>query len=236
MQAADRLSFLETNIDLFLGFVRSGRFSVGRRANEVPRILSTHPGARGQERSHCRSTSMRPRGSKRWSRCRPARPLTDGSSTRPPNRSHPCSRFGTSARGVSLTRLACWRSTAGRPRPCGRHRPARPAAARSRPAFRRPRRQGTPGTAKRRDRRRSGAAHRSVSGDDGCHRGSPRAPALSGAGRGRQRRRLRADQESRDARRKHLQRLAGSRHCARAARVWGAREPDRTLWRAADPA
>jgi hypothetical protein len=28
VQAADRLSFLETNIDLFLGFVRSGRFSV----------------------------------------------------------------------------------------------------------------------------------------------------------------------------------------------------------------
>ena len=29
VQAADRLSFLETNIDLFLGFVQSGRFSVG---------------------------------------------------------------------------------------------------------------------------------------------------------------------------------------------------------------
>jgi HD domain len=28
VQAADRLSFLETNIDLFLGFVRSGRFSI----------------------------------------------------------------------------------------------------------------------------------------------------------------------------------------------------------------
>ena len=28
VQAADRLSFLETNIDLFLGFVRSGRFTV----------------------------------------------------------------------------------------------------------------------------------------------------------------------------------------------------------------
>ncbi len=28
VQAADRLSFLDTNIDLFLGFVRSGRFSV----------------------------------------------------------------------------------------------------------------------------------------------------------------------------------------------------------------
>ena len=29
VQAADRLSFLETNVDLFLDFVRSGRFSVG---------------------------------------------------------------------------------------------------------------------------------------------------------------------------------------------------------------
>lgn len=29
VQAADSLSFLETNIDLFLGFVRSGRFSAG---------------------------------------------------------------------------------------------------------------------------------------------------------------------------------------------------------------
>jgi hypothetical protein len=29
VQAADRLSFLETNIDLFLGFVRSGRFTIG---------------------------------------------------------------------------------------------------------------------------------------------------------------------------------------------------------------
>ena len=29
VQAADRLSFLETNIELFLGFVRSGRFSIG---------------------------------------------------------------------------------------------------------------------------------------------------------------------------------------------------------------
>lgn len=28
VQAADRLSFLETNIDLFLGFVRSGRFTI----------------------------------------------------------------------------------------------------------------------------------------------------------------------------------------------------------------
>jgi hypothetical protein len=28
VQAADRLSFLETNIDLFLGFVQSGRFSI----------------------------------------------------------------------------------------------------------------------------------------------------------------------------------------------------------------
>jgi hypothetical protein len=28
VQAADRLSFLDTNIDLFLGFVRSGRFSI----------------------------------------------------------------------------------------------------------------------------------------------------------------------------------------------------------------
>jgi hypothetical protein len=28
VQAADRLSFLETNIDLFLGFVESGRFSI----------------------------------------------------------------------------------------------------------------------------------------------------------------------------------------------------------------
>ena len=28
VQAADRLSFLETNVDLFLGFVRSGRFSI----------------------------------------------------------------------------------------------------------------------------------------------------------------------------------------------------------------
>ena len=28
VQAADRLSFLDTNVDLFLGFVRSGRFSV----------------------------------------------------------------------------------------------------------------------------------------------------------------------------------------------------------------
>ncbi len=27
MQAADSLSFFDTNIDLFLGFVRSGRFS-----------------------------------------------------------------------------------------------------------------------------------------------------------------------------------------------------------------
>jgi hypothetical protein len=28
VQAADSLSFLDTNVDLFLGFVRSGRFSV----------------------------------------------------------------------------------------------------------------------------------------------------------------------------------------------------------------
>jgi HD domain len=28
VQAADRLSFLDTNIDLFIGFVRSGRFSI----------------------------------------------------------------------------------------------------------------------------------------------------------------------------------------------------------------
>ena len=28
VQAADRLSFLETNVDLFLGFVQSGRFSI----------------------------------------------------------------------------------------------------------------------------------------------------------------------------------------------------------------
>ena len=28
VQAADRLSFLETNVDLFLGFVESGRFSI----------------------------------------------------------------------------------------------------------------------------------------------------------------------------------------------------------------
>lgn len=30
VQAADSLSFLETNIDLFLGFVRSGRFSISQ--------------------------------------------------------------------------------------------------------------------------------------------------------------------------------------------------------------
>ena len=29
VQAADRLSFLDTNIELFLGFVRSGRFTIG---------------------------------------------------------------------------------------------------------------------------------------------------------------------------------------------------------------
>ena len=28
VQAADRLSFLDTNVDLFLGFVESGRFSI----------------------------------------------------------------------------------------------------------------------------------------------------------------------------------------------------------------
>ena len=46
VQAADSLSFLETNIDLFLGFVRSGRFSIADVRTQVRAFLPPHSGAR----------------------------------------------------------------------------------------------------------------------------------------------------------------------------------------------
>jgi hypothetical protein len=46
VQAADRLSFLDTNVDLFLGFVRSGRFSIAdvrtKFAHSYDRIQVPH--------------------------------------------------------------------------------------------------------------------------------------------------------------------------------------------------
>ena len=59
VQAADRLSFLETNVDLFLGFVRSGRFSVGEVQAKFEAVLRPHPRASCQR---ARAAALRARG------------------------------------------------------------------------------------------------------------------------------------------------------------------------------
>jgi hypothetical protein len=43
VQAADSLGFLDTNIDLFLGLVRSGRFSVAQARDKIQRCVHADP-------------------------------------------------------------------------------------------------------------------------------------------------------------------------------------------------
>ena len=149
-----------------------------------------------------------------------------------------CARSPTSGRTGSPTRSRCWQRRRRRcdaPLAGRRHRPDHPHPRRLDPAGDGRRRQGHRGVRARHPDRRRLAAHRRPDHDDrpDARRADP--ARLRGAGRGRGGRRVGPDPQPGDARREHLQRVAGGRHRAGAARLRGAassrsgRAGDRTI-------